>query len=215
MQTKMKNCGAIILAGGRSRRMGADKSMLQINGQSFLQILTEKFCISNYPTVVVGPATDLATDPGIIEPKISHDRVVGRAVHLRDRTPDLGPLEGIRVGLEYLHSQVKFAFVCAVDAPLLKLELVEYLFTEIGHYQVIAPVSQSRIFGLSAVYRTELYEEIQNRLMAGLRSVQDAIRAFDAKLVDVEQLRSLDAYLDSLRNVNSPADYAQLLRESN
>jgi molybdopterin-guanine dinucleotide biosynthesis protein A len=212
-QPELTDCGAIILTGGHSRRMGLDKSSLEINGESFLQILIRRFQDANCPTVIVEGAESIMAKPTELQTTPRAHRVGSSLVFLRDNTPNLGPLEGIRIGLAHLQSRVEYAFVSGVDSPLLKLAVVEYLFSRIGSHHIVAPISGSHIFGLTAVYRTEVHSDIQRFLALGQRSVHTAIRALDSKLIDIEELRQVDPNLESLVNINSPDDYVSLLKQ--
>ena len=101
----------IVLCGGRSSRMHRPKALLPWRGRSMLEnavsVLGEVV-----DEVIVVSAPDLALPP-----------LGARVVH--DREPGLGPLAGIREGLEAATSE--FAFVTSSDAPFLTAEVVAQL----------------------------------------------------------------------------------------
>lgn len=100
---------AIILAGGKSRRMGFDKQFLIINEERLItkiakqlkHVFTDILVVTNEPEAY--QQTDLRT--------------------VSDIYPGLGPLAGIHVGLT--ESQSEYAYVIACDMPQLSLELIE------------------------------------------------------------------------------------------
>jgi molybdopterin-guanine dinucleotide biosynthesis protein A len=65
---------------------------------------------------------------------------------------------------------------------------------------------------LAGVYRTILGRRAFPLLDAGNRRSQDLVHASDARLVNVAELRAVDPELESLRNINTPDDYAAALR---
>src|SRR5215467_1472498 len=90
-----------ILAGGRSRRMGRDKALLDWHGTPLL----------NHMTTLLGYATD-------------NVKVVGRD-HFPDRVPGLGPLSGIETALTLTSTDNNL--IVAVDLPLLTKDFVIFL----------------------------------------------------------------------------------------
>ncbi len=104
----MFEAGAIILAGGRSSRMGSPKAALDWHGSTLLRRVTglAMRCVEG-PVVVVGaPAQRL--------PELD------RAVQIvSDAREGRGPLQGIAAGLAALRGRAAIAFVSSTDVPLL------------------------------------------------------------------------------------------------
>ena len=197
----IENLGAVVLCGGKSKRLGVDKSHLIFDGQTFLERVvscTEQVC---KPIVLVGNTDlarhDLSADIGCVA-----DEQIGK-----------GPLEGIRVGLKWLaDQQVEFAFVTSCDVPLLRSDLIRLLFVQLGDQQAAIPVETNRVFGMAAVYRTELHLAIGQRIVNDQLRVSDLANVFAVNQIDVEELRAVDPELDSLTNVNTAEDYRNLLK---
>ncbi|NRQ42110.1 molybdenum cofactor guanylyltransferase [Rheinheimera sp. YQF-2] len=95
---------ALILAGGQSSRMGRDKALLQLNGQSLLQHMQQ-----------------LALDSGAVEVLVSRN-LPGFIV---DNTPQQGPLAGILAALQ--HCSGSQLLVLPVDTPLLTVTSLQRL----------------------------------------------------------------------------------------
>jgi molybdopterin-guanine dinucleotide biosynthesis protein A len=130
---------------------------------------------------------------------------------VRDRRPDRGPLEGIAVGLASLSRRCELAFVTACDAPLLRPALVGRLVELAEGYDVAVPHVEGYDHPLSAVYRVSVLPHVESLLSAGrLRPVFlfDRVRT---RRVAAAELMDLDPGLESLWNVNTPADYAAAL----
>lgn len=201
----ISNLGAVVLCGGKSSRLGIDKTQLDFKGHTFLEQVVAQVAQVCGQVVVVGD-TDLSF------------HVLPDDVWLaRDEEADKGPLEGIRVGLEQLAggkdgiNQCEFAFVTSCDVPLLKPELIRYLFEQLKQHAAVVPVQGDRVFGMTAIYRTDRYVEIEKRVQADQLRVSDLATALDARLLKADSLREIDPDLDSLTNVNSVDDYRNLL----
>ncbi|MEA2168420.1 MAG: molybdenum cofactor guanylyltransferase [Solirubrobacteraceae bacterium] len=166
--------GGIVLAGGRSTRMGTPKADLQWEGVSLVthvaQTLTE---ILDGPVLVVGA-------PGQVLPAHLH------VVH--DPAEGQGPLRGLATGLAAIAADV--AFVCATDQPFVA-QAAAPLIAALGRHDAAA---QALDQPLGAVYTTALATTAAERLAGGDRSLKGLLRAIDTVVVpgDIDLLRSLD-----------------------
>jgi molybdopterin-guanine dinucleotide biosynthesis protein A len=194
------NLGAVVLCGGKSSRLGMDKSQLVFRGQSFLSCIVGQIETVTDKIVVVGSEV---TGPS--------RRLPAQVVFERDRRSNAGPLEGIRVGLRRLADSVEYAFVTSCDVPLLNPAVIRHLFAQIGEYQAIVPVDGRRVFGMTAIYQTHLHDAIDRRIEAGQLRVSDLAEALGARKIAADSLSAIDPNLDSMTNINSAADYLSLL----
>ncbi|MCA9198533.1 MAG: molybdenum cofactor guanylyltransferase [Planctomycetales bacterium] len=190
---------AIILAGGMSRRMGLPKADLPFGPETILRRILRILRPVVDQQIVVNAANSLPTAlPGVVA--------------TQDRDIDLGPMEGIRVGLETAAKLgFEIAFVTSCDVPLLQPAFVIQLLELLDSHEVAVPVDEQFLHPISAVYRTKLHHRIECMLAEGQRRPKALIEQSDAKLIPVAELRSVDAELDSLRNCNRPEDYAAAL----
>lgn len=124
---------------------------------------------------------------------------------LRDEVRGQGPLpatgRGLRAAAE---TGAQFAFVCAVDMPLLSAGLIDDLIglaTE-TNAEIVLPWD-GRSHYLAAVYRTDLAERIDGLVAAGARSMRALIDASDAQQIVLPESRFL-------ANVNSESDLRAL-----
>lgn len=112
-QSLLRSSTAVILAGGKSSRMNYyPKSHLPWQGGSFLSALSSQ--LTHFSRCVVS-----------VDRK---DRFENIGETVEDRYADCGPLSGIYSSLEAADTQL--VFITACDTPLLKSELVEYLFRQ-------------------------------------------------------------------------------------
>lgn len=196
----IKNLGVVILCGGRSQRMGIDKSQLVFGNKSFLECIVDRVGEVSDQIVVVRNSKEIPV------PQLSEN-----VLWERDEHPNFGPLEGIRVGLRRLAGVVDYAFVTSCDVPLLKPLLIRNLFDRLDDFPAIVPVDRHRVYGMTAIYRTDLHLQIESRIRAGQLRVSELADALGALRISTETLLEVDPTLDSMTNVNSAADYLQLL----
>ena len=206
-----KSLGAVILIGGRSSRMGRDKSQLLVGGRTFLEEVVRRIAVAVGPIVVVGNASQdlekIANELGTSQPSVAVDFET-------DQQSNLGPLEGIRVGLKHLEPVCSYAFVTSCDVPLVKPELVQFLFDHIENSSAIVPCDKDgNVFGMTAIYKTNLHTEIGQMIERNELRVSNLAERFGAKRILVDELRAIDPKLDSLMNVNRVDDYDDLLRK--
>lgn len=192
--------GAIVLCGGQSTRLGIDKTELIFRGQTFLELVVRQVSKVARHVVLVGR----------INSESHH--LAGNIISLQDERDGLGPLEGMRVGLKCLDDRnVPLAFVTSCDVPLLKPELIQFLISHRRKHSAIVPVDGARVYGMTAIYQTDLHSRIEARLENKQLRVSELADAFDARKVPVNELKDVDPNLDSMTNINSVKDYQALL----
>ncbi len=191
--------GGIVTCGGESRRMGRSKAWLPIGEEVMLQRVVRLLSQVAEPVVVVAArGQELPSLPEGV-------RV------LRDRREGVGPLEGIRVGLETLEGMVERAFVTSCDAPLLRGEFVRGVDAELGEADAAVPWDARHAHCLAAVYRTGVVSVIDELLERGVRRPLALFDRVATVRIGVDELRGVDPELQSLRNVNTPEDYEAVL----
>ncbi len=196
--------GAIVLAGGRSSRMGQPKAGLPWHGSTLLRRVAGLVARSVDGPVVVVRA------PGQQLPELPRDvRVV------QDDVSGRGPLQGMATGLAALPPDVERAFVCATDLPLLHPAFVRRLTREPG--QVVLPLVRGYRQPLAAVWATQLLPTLRallaaERLRPAFALEQAEVTVLDdAALLADPRLADVDPGLDSVRGVNTPEELALLL----
>lgn len=191
--------GGVILCGGQSTRMGRPKAFLPFEGKSMLECVVQRLQAATTEMVVVAAA-------GQELPKLPDACRI-----IRDESPLLGPLEGLRVGLSALRATCNAAFVTGCDTPLLVPEVIVFLSNELGDSEAVVVVEAGRPHPLTAIYKTSLTNLAAELLAGGESRLQSLLESAKAKFVDAEQLRSYDPDLATLRNLNFPEEYQRAL----
>jgi molybdenum cofactor guanylyltransferase len=134
-----------------------------------------------------------------------------------DPTPGLGPLQGIGAGLAAVGGAAGAAFVCATDMPFLHPAFVRRVLgalTDDDPAEVALPFARGHRQPLAAAYRVALAEPVAALLAAGGRTPGELFARTRVTVLDDAALRAdsavarLDPGLESLTNVNTPAEYA-------
>jgi molybdopterin-guanine dinucleotide biosynthesis protein A len=195
---------AIVLAGGRSTRMGSEKAALEWHGSTLLRRATGivSRAVDGPVVVVRAPGQRLPALPGGAE--VTQDARAGR-----------GPLEGIAAGLLAIGDRAQVAYVTAVDAPLLHPAFVRRVLALLGPGDDVAiPRAHGFAQPLAAAYRATVAAPLRALLDEGeqlgtgalLRRCRVTELDAAALLADPD-LAALDPELDSLRNLNEPGEY--------
>jgi molybdopterin-guanine dinucleotide biosynthesis protein A len=198
--------GAIILAGGRSTRMGRPKESLPFGSGTLLGNLGTTLAACAHPVVVVARDGAQALPP-----------LPAGVARTHDALPDQGPLAGLAAGMTWLLAQGRLAptdacFVTACDHPFLTAATVRWLAARLGDDDAVVPQVGEALQPLCAVYRLVVAPRCRHLLAMGVASPRSLALAVRTRIVEADELRTLDPGLRFLRNLNTPADYDEARR---
>ncbi|XXX77121.1 molybdenum cofactor guanylyltransferase [Sorangium sp. So ce134] len=198
----------VVLCGGQSRRMGRPKAWLPFGGEALLQRVVRRLGEAAWPIAVVAA-------PGQALPPLPDGVLL-----VRDPVEGRGPMQGIAVGLEAVAPLAERAVVASTDAPFLHPALVRRLAElQAGGHAIAVPQADGRHHPLAAVYACSVRAEAaallaEDRLrLSCLFERARTLVAGPELLLEDPALRAADPDLRSLRNVNTPEEYAAALRE--
>jgi molybdopterin-guanine dinucleotide biosynthesis protein A len=193
----------VVLAGGRSTRMGQPKAALAWGSTSLLAHVVARVGEGvDGPVVVVrAPGQELPEMPAGV-------RVVD------DPSEGLGPLQGIAAGLAATQADARVAFVSATDMPLLEPAYIRRVVALIGDADVAMPVVLGHRQTLAAAYRTSLAPVAaalvgELRLNPGFLLERCRVNWVDEPtLLADPALAAADPHLQSVMSVDTPQEYA-------
>ena len=199
----MAESAGIVLAGGRSSRMGTPKAALEWHGSTLLRRIASILDRSvDGPVIVVrAPGQDLPALPTDIE--VVEDATEGR-----------GPLQGLAAGLTAAREHVDVAYATSTDVPFLHPRFIRRVLAAMHQdVEIVLPHIGGYPQPLAAAYRVDLVERVERLIAedrmrpAFLFDVSRVVRLdADALLAD-PVLAALDPDLDSVLNLNEPSDY--------
>ncbi len=197
---------AVILAGGRSRRMGRPKATLPFGNATILEHLIEELRAAFDDFVIVSAPRD--QEPYSIEDLLKSQEVAITLV--RDRTAFAGPVPALISGLHAARHSV--AFVCSCDLPLLQHSIAHTLVGMLGEFDAVVPVIDGREQPLCAAYRRSCADIIEKLLNNGEQRLTAIVQQLPIRRVGEAELRLIDSDLRSFSNVNTPEEYARALK---
>jgi molybdopterin-guanine dinucleotide biosynthesis protein A len=172
--------------------MGRPKALLPVNGEPMLlRVLRALHAVVNPIIVVAAVGQHLPPLP---------DEVL----LVYDPTPDGGPLLGFATGTAALPPTATAAFLSSCDAPLLHPAFVAHMLANLGANAVAVPRHAGRLHPLAAAYRRAAGDAALSLVCAGQLRM--------TALFDVVPTAIVEDFphAESLRNVNTPENYASL-----
>ena len=176
---------AIILAGGGSRRMGVDKSMLPMGRQPLIAAVYEQLRGSFDQILISANDTDRFAFLGL--PVIP------------DAVPNQGPLMGIASALQASAHDLNFVIAC--DIPHVELRSVRRMLLQAGQSgaDIVVPTTGEQQYEpLFAVYRKSALSAINKTLLSGGRKIADAFSLCKVEFAKLDK---------DLVNLNTMAEY--------
>lgn len=178
----MEPITGIILAGGKSSRMGTDKGLMRLNGKPMIQhILDPMAKICQRILIVTG------------NPMYG---MFGFEL-VADEAPDYGPVMGILSGLK--QSKTERNLVLSCDAPFVTFELLKDLVLKSDDTQVAAACSSKGIHPLIAVYNRSCLPVFEDAVINDehrLRTVLESLNVRELQIDDEELVRNVNEQAD-------------------
>ena len=185
----------LLVAGGRSSRMGRDKRWISLGGETFLARLAEKAAHIPFAARIL-----------CVERETPALRLLAEACGMRvcpDERQGAGPMEGIRRGLSAMETEYALALSC--DMPFLDIGYLARLLAiaaERPHARAVLPAAGGRWQTLAGLYHRDVAAVFEAALARGQRKLRAALEAVPVALLQSGQQRETDAFF----NVNTPAD---------
>jgi len=182
---------AIILAGGSSGRMGADKSLLPIKSKPIIECICEQLRDSFEQILISANEADKLAFLGF---EIVPDKQTGQ-----------GPLMGIASALEASENELNFVVAC--DIPDIDLKFVKRLLTEAQEADIVIPTTDAneKLEPLFAVYRKSTLKAINEVLASGGRKISDIFSRCNVRYIKMET--------GQITNLNTMDEYEQFRKK--
>ncbi|NOZ36101.1 MAG: molybdenum cofactor guanylyltransferase [Chlorobi bacterium] len=193
----MNDITGIILAGGKSSRMGKDKALLKIRNKTLTEILYET--LSFFCSEII-----ISTN----NPKVK----ISGALSVRDEISNIGPAGGIISSLNKSTNEKNF--IISVDTPFVSYELLQYLKDNSEPELDITILSEKGILQpLIGIYKKNVAKTFLNESEKGNYKVRNIIKLLNSKIIDISNLNFYNNCL--LKNINKSADYISALKRAN
>lgn len=191
------------MCGGESRRMGRPKATLPWGSHTMLeQMILILKSVVDHVVVVASPDQQLPLLTPDIE--VVHDPVAYQ-----------GPLTGMCAGFNAITHQYETVFVTACDTPLLHPPFMRLLLEKLTESDVVMPFDGQYYFPLTAVYRIKpVLRKIEELLAADRHRPLFLFQELNSVAVPLNEIRTVDPDLKSLKNINSLEVYRTVLQEA-
>ncbi len=193
--SRYADVSGVILAGGRSSRMGEDKALLEIDGTPMIRRLAD---------LLLG-----LTDDVVISANSTERYAFLNLPVVPDVFPDLGPMSGIHATMVRTSRPLLLALAC--DMPRIHPGLLRYVLDSSEGFDATVPVTaDGSVYPLCGAYRVTCFGSLEHALKSkasGLRLLlqQPALQVHFVSLKD-------GGYSDSdLYNMNEYKDFRNLL----
>ncbi len=193
MEAAKKQITGIILAGGKSKRMGSDKGFMLYNGKPFIQHSIDAL-------------EPLVTEIIIVSNNKEYD--IFKKKRVEDIIPDAGPLAGLYTGLK--HSTTEDNLVLSCDIPLINTTVLKELINHSTDADIVQVQSQDRKMPLIALYKKKCKDQCLSLLEQGERRLRVLIEKSNTKTIILN--KTLEIYT---KNVNSPIELKEIINADN
>ena len=183
---------AVILAGGKSSRMGFDKQFLTINEVRIMEKLIHELSKEFEDIIIVTNKPEEYKEDGF--------RIIS------DEIKEFGPLSGIHVGLK--QSKSKYVYFIACDMPDVSLDYISYMKKELTNSKAKACVAkrEEQVEPFNAFYSVDILPEIEELIALNRRSMLGLIDIIEPIFIEENVLKKYDYSFDMFINLNSRED---------
>ena len=190
---------AMILAGGKSSRMGQDKSLLKFGETTLLEHLTILIVPIFNETLVIVNEKEKLKDLDLTPVKVYEDLV-----------KEKGPLAGIHTGLLYSRNEMSCVFTC--DMPFVDEPLIRRLthFWEEDYDVVCLEDPEGNYQPFPGIYARSARHVMGFLLNRGEGSMKKFLEVASVKPLILEEER-----IEILTNMNTIQDYFRVLKQKN
>ena len=191
---RITNTTGVILAGGESRRMGSDKSLLPFKGARFIDHTYRTMAQLFEEVLIVTNSPDLYSD-----------------IPCR-KVPDIysaqGSLAGIHSGVSHANNETTFVVAC--DMPFINPQSIRILCNRAAEGDVVIPIGAHGHEPLHAVYSKRCIQAMEDALDAGHKRIVGFFPQVEVVEVSTAKLSPADTDDSSFLNVNTPQEYFSL-----
>ena len=182
----------VLLAGGKSRRMGEDKRYLIVGEQTLLErgLAVLRSTFQEVLVVIAQDSLPLNIDARVV----------------RDLVADCGSLGGVYTGL--MQATTPYIFVAACDMPFLNQAVITQFIRRRTTADIVMAQLAARLHPMHAVYGKECLSAMEQMMMARQLKIQDLVSHTSLRVhyVTETDLFTIDPFGRSFHNVNTPAD---------
>ena len=186
----------IILAGGKSSRMGEDKGLVLLNGKPMIQYVIEAL-------------KEVVSDIIIISNNASYNKF--RIPVYADIIKDKGPVGGIYTGLYHSKTQLNFCISC--DVPMISSDFILWLLKRSGNASITLPMYKDKIHQMIGVYSKQVLSNFKESTEKEHLKLSQVNKDMACEIIDIEkEYANFDELIFS--NINTKNELISIADES-
>lgn len=184
----LKNIPCVILSGGKSSRMGKDKSLLPFGGYSSMIEYQYNRLKPFFKDIYISSKTN----------KFNFDANI-----IYDDSDVYSPMIALKSILEYLTEEQK-VFIITVDTPMVSIEAIEHLIHNSKDYDATVAQSPTKTHNLCGVFTHSLHQSIVQVIKNDIHKINYLLKNSNVNYVIFD---SDNQFI----NINQPYEYENLL----
>jgi molybdopterin-guanine dinucleotide biosynthesis protein A len=192
----------VILAGGKSTRMGVDKGLIQLGDRPLFS-----WCYDALSKVVEEVVVSVSAEAS----SEFLELLSGKSVKIvKDEKSGIGPAEGLIKSFEAASGE--YVAVAPCDSPFIKAELYTILFENAVGFSGAVPRIDDYFEPLHAVYNRAAYlNALKKNIGAGNYKINDINSKLNINYISRSDLQKIDPELNSFFNINTNEDFEKAL----
>lgn len=179
-----------ILAGGKSSRMGTDKSFVLFQGRPMIELVLERVHGLGDETILITNKPEAYAHLGV--------PMYG------DVYPDHGSLGGIFTAVHY--ASHPYTLIVACDMPWLNRPLLAYMVALRETADIVVPRWEQYPEPLHAIYHKNCLPAIEENLKAGRLKITGFFGRVAVRFVERQEIEQFDENGRSFANLNTPEE---------
>jgi molybdenum cofactor guanylyltransferase len=186
------NITAVILAGGKSSRMGEEKALLKIKDHTFIELIFSTLS-KIFKNIII--SSDETGKYGFLNCEV-----------IRDIFPDSGPLSGIYSSLIY--TKTDYIFLTSCDMPMINDELISFILKNAHNGIINIGKNKNDFFPLLGIYPKSLSSDLEYFLNNNGKRVRDFLNNSQIGYNTID----LSGFNPFLVNINTHSDYEKMIK---
>ncbi|WDV45899.1 molybdenum cofactor guanylyltransferase [Clostridiaceae bacterium M8S5] len=182
----------VILAGGKSKRMGFDKQTLKINNVRLLDTISSKLQDEFNDIIIITNKPNYNKNKNI---RIYRDEIIGK-----------GPLSGIHKGLKEAKS--KYVYFIACDMPNINLKYIRFMKRRICSKDISACITKNGkwIEPLNSFYNVSILTQLEEHILKNSNSIHSFVKKIKCEYIEEKVARNYSNDLSMFINLNTKED---------
>ncbi len=183
------NITLIILAGGKSSRMGTDKALLKINGKTFVQNIYDNLK-DNFADIIISTNN--------IDVRITGAKIIS------DKIKNIGPMGGIYTCLK--HSKTELNFIVSVDTPFISSELAHEIISKSDNYDITIIRCNNKTNPIIGIYSKQVLPILEQEINSKMYKMMKFLEKTNYQIINFK-----NSFKKYLKNINTIEDFNKLV----